>query len=437
MAEGFFLHVDSEICRKGGIHNMNRRPLTAAACCWIVGSGMASLYEGSTLWLLWAGVSMFCPLLVAIRYVPWTRILILWLIFSLGAAYWIYNDGRNVSHIPEALYADSTVPMDGAAVQAEGTIISSVEIDGDRVSFDMSLLMIGLVNSSGSGSNSHAEERAAAGERVTVQLRLSTIEELDIAEKWRRGEVVKLSGSLERPGTATNFGGFNYFDYLHNKRIHWLIKAKGASAVENAAGSFNTATFFGWIDNLRAGIGDIIGRLFPGWQAGYMKGLIIGLSDELERDKYEQFTGLGLTHILAISGSHVAINVGLIFAALRLCRVTKERALLVVFWFLPAYVLITGFSPSVIRSGIMSMLGVYLLQRGLLKDGLNVLAAAALLMLIWEPYFLLNVSFQLSFAVTTGLVLFVPLMAPYFSWLPRKFEGLWQLQLQRRLFLFL
>lgn len=403
---------------------MNRRPLTAAACCWIVGSGMASLYEGSTLWLLWVGVSMFCPLLVAIRYVPWTRILILWLIFSLGAAYWIYNDGRNVSHIPEALHADRTVPMvDGAAVQAEGTIISAVEIDGDRVSFDMSLSMIGLVNSSGSGTNSLAEERAAAGERVTVQLRLSTIEELEIAEKWRRGEDIKLSGSLERPGTATNFGGFNYFDYLHNKRIHWLIKANGASAVENAAGSFNTATFFGWIDNLRAGIGDIIGRLFPGWQAGYMKGLIIGLSDELERDKYEQFTGLGLTHILAISGSHVAINVGLIFAALRLCRVTKERALLVVFWFLPAYVLITGFSPSVIRSGIMSMLGVYLLQRGLLKDGLNVLAAAALLMLIWEPYFLLNVSFQLSFAVTTGLVLFVPLMAPYFSWLPQKIRG--------------
>lgn len=171
---------------------MNRRPLTAAACCWIVGSGMACLYEGSALWLLWAGVSMFCPLLVVIGYGSWKRILILWLIFSLGAAYWIYNDGRNVSHIPEALNADRSVPMvDGAAVQAEGTIISAVEIDGDRVSFDMSLSMIGLVNSSGSGSKSHAEERAVAEERVTVQLRLSTIEELKIAEKWQRGESIK------------------------------------------------------------------------------------------------------------------------------------------------------------------------------------------------------------------------------------------------------
>ncbi|GJM74596.1 hypothetical protein HMSSN036_68120 [Paenibacillus macerans] len=85
--------------------------------------------------------------------------------------------------------------------------------------------------------------------------------------------------------------------------------------------------------------------------------------------------------------------------------------------------LITGFSPSVIRSGIMTTLGIYLLRRGKLKDSINVLSAAALMMLLWNPYFLLNVSFQLSFAVTAGLIVFVPLISPYFAWLPPKIRG--------------
>ena len=350
--------------------------------------------------------------------------ILLWLAFSLSAAYWVYNDGRNVSHIPEALNAGSTIAdAEEVAVSVEGTIVSAVDIDGDRADFTLALTTIRVNNPLVREQNVSAAENGAAGERVAVQLRLASPEELGVAAQWGRGDHIKLAGSIESPATATNFGGFNYRDYLHNKRIHWLLKAKGASALELTTGTYTTATFFGWIDDMRNGIGEVIGRLFPGWQAGFMKGLIIGLSDDLDRDKYDQFTGLGLTHILAISGSHVAINISLIFAVLRLCRVTRERALLIVFWFLPAYVLITGFSPSVIRSGIMSMLGVYLLRRGLLKDGLNVLSAAALFMLFWEPYFLLNVSFQLSFAVTAGLILFVPLLTPYFTWLPQKVRG--------------
>ncbi|GGH28050.1 DNA internalization-related competence protein ComEC/Rec2 [Paenibacillus segetis] len=403
---------------------MSRRPLAVTACCWIVGSGMAYLYNGSSLWLLCAGVSLLCPFLKLIGHCSWKQMLLLWLAFSLGAAYWVYNDGRNVSHIPEALYAGgATAKVEELAVFAEGTIVSAVDIDGDRADFTLALTTIRVNIPVESGQKATGREKGVAGERVMVQLRLASPEELGIAAKWGRGDHIKLAGSIASPATATNYGGFNYREYLHNKRIHWLFKAKGASALELTTGTFTTATFFGWIDDRRYGIGEIIGRLFPDWQAGFMKGLIIGLSDDLDQDKYDQFTGLGLTHILAISGSHVAINISLIFAVLRLCRVTRERALLIVFWFLPAYVLITGFSPSVIRSGIMSMLGVYLLRRGLLKDGLNVLSAAALVMLFWEPYFLLNVSFQLSFAVTAGLILFVPLLTPYFKWLPQKIRG--------------
>lgn len=429
---------------------MERRPLVVIACCWIAGSGLACLYSGKTFWLLWGGITLIAPLFAVLRKLTWSRLLILWIAFSLGAAYWAYNDGRNVSGIEPKLEqvnkayqtgkiagwdsaksAGSGGTLDSAelaelVVNVEGTIISTVSIDGDRADFTLKLSGYSLGDETAGAERSKGERRIKydSTEKVAVQVRLSSQEEVAVAAAWKRGAKLSMSGTLERPGTARNFGGFDYRNYLRTQRIHWILKTKGASGItiEPQAG-ITYATLLGKVDSLREGLGNRVGTLFPGWQAGYMKGLIIGLADELEPEKYAQFTNLGLTHILAISGSHVAINVGLLFGLLRLFRVTRETSLLVVLGFVPVYVLLTGFSPSVIRSGLMTMLGLYLLRKGLLKDGLNVLSAAALLMLLWEPYYLLNVSFQLSFAVTAGLILFVPLLSPYFRWLPQRVRG--------------
>ena len=74
----------------------------------------------------------------------------------------------------------------------------------------------------------------------------------------------------------------------------------------------------------------------------------------------------------------------------------------------PFYVLLAGCSPSVIRAGIMAMLGLAAARMHKLKDGLHLLSAAAIFMLAWDPYMLSNVGFQLSFLVTAGLILGVP-----------------------------
>lgn len=71
------------------------------------------------------------------------------------------------------------------------------------------------------------------------------------------------------------------------------------------------------------------------------------------------------------------------------------------------------------RAGIMGMIGLYAARRRLLKDGLHILSVAALAMLVWNPYFLVNVSFQLSFIVTAGLMIFVPKLMPLLTFLPR------------------
>lgn len=388
---------------------VRRRPLTALTVCWLLGSGLAAGSGSGIFWWLWLGISLLVVVSVLVLRMPWRKLILLWLVFTLGASYWLYNEARNITHIE--------MPSNEQMWQGrvEGMIVSMVEVDGDRA--DFTLEVVRLVQ------GQETEQEIRGGERVAVQLRLAAKEEIQTARLWKRGQRISLNGSLQEPQVARNFGGFDYRRYLHIQRIHWLFKAEGASSLRVEGGSYGIAGFFGKVDEVRYALGDRIERLFPGWQAGYMKGLLIGLQDELEPDKYTEFTNLGLTHILAISGSHVAINVGLLFGLLRLCRATRETSLNVVMGFVPIYMLLTGFSPSVIRSGLMTMLGIYLLQQGRWKDSLNILAAAAWLMLLWEPYFLLNVSFQLSFAVTAGLIIFVPLLSRYFRWLPPKIGG--------------
>lgn len=347
---------------------------------------------------------------------------LLWLAFSLGAIYWQINDGRNVSKISTALAAED-ITSDTVMVRASGMIVSAVEVDGDRAAFTAALQSIEPSQVPGKNTAPGIHRIDTTGERVAVQIKLSKQEEQAVAAAWTRGQKITLQGSLEQPSAARNFDGFDYDKYLRTQRIHWIFKAAGAYSVEGTSGGFSGAALLGEVDKLRQRIGSRVEQLFPDWQAGYMKGLLIGLADELEPDKYTQFTQLGLTHILAISGSHVAINVGLLFGLLRLCRVTRETSILIVLCFVPIYVLLTGFSPSVIRSGIMTILGLYLLRQRRLKDGLNVLSAAALVMLLWEPNYLLNVSFQLSFAVTAGLIIFVPQILPLLGWLPPKIRS--------------
>lgn len=414
---------------------MRHRPLVIAVCCWIAGSGLSYLYDGSAFWLIWIGISMLAPLVGVIYRSPWKKLLIFWLMFSLGAAYWSYHDGRNESRLSDFILGDNPgLSVSSAPVQTQvhvkGMLLSAVEIDGDRADFTIRLSSAAFpvqesdVHAMHSYEAGEEQARNVDGEKLMVQVRLVSFEEIEVAKKWQRGERIELVGSLERPNVARNFEGFDYRGYLRNQRIHWILKVTGASSVKVENDSkISPAWLIGKVDAARMLLGNRIEHLFPGWQAGYMKGLLIGFANELEPDKYTQFSQLGMTHILAISGSHVAINVSLIFGLLRLCRVSRETSYRIVFGFIPVYVLITGFSPSVIRSGLMTMIGIYLMRRGLLKDGLNVLSAAALLMLLWEPYFMLNVSFQLSFIVTAGLILFVPLLMPYLHWFPIKMGG--------------
>ncbi|WP_339831675.1 ComEC/Rec2 family competence protein [Paenibacillus sp. FSL R7-0272] len=412
---------------------MKGRPLLRFTIFWLCGSGMACLLtEGWTLFWGVVGAMACLPLLLRFMNIRGWSILLLVIAFAGGLIQWEWNDFRNYSTLPAYLHRSTDV-IDGLDVQVEGELVSDVQVDGDRAGFEMQVSSLRLYeetdkevknqDSSPDPSLQSLKSQATSdkmNERVIVQVRLMEEQEQHTAASWKRGDKLKLSGSIVLPGEARNFGGFDYRSYLRTQYIHWMVKVKGASSVHaSSPEGLGKINILRWTDSARLLLGSAVDRLFPEPHAGYMKGLIIGMAKDIDPGTYGQFSQLGLTHILAISGTHVAVYVASLLMLLSWLRLTRETALTIVLVLVPAYVLLSGGSPSVIRAGMMSMIGLYMAKRGLARDGIQIISAAALLMLWWNPYFLLNVSFQLSFLVTAGLMIYMPLINRLFSKWPK------------------
>lgn len=380
---------------------MNRRPLVWFAVSWTAGSAAAAGL-GSRGAMFAAGAAILLALAAVLcRQASWRLAAVCLVALVLAAGERVWTDARNVTALPDVLAAASAdEPRATVAAEVSGIIVSAVEVDGDRA-------MLRLAADSVRIGDEAAPRQIR--ERFMVHIRLEQQPEQQIAAAWQRGDRIRVAGELSRPATATNSGGFDYRRYLGSQRIHWLLQAKGTAAAQTAAGpGWSAAAMLGRVDAARAWLGARMERLYPADQSGYMKGLVLGIREDLDPRQFQQFSRLGLTHILAISGLHVAVFMYALSTMLRFVRMTRERILLTLMFAVPMYVLISGASPSVIRAGIMAVLGLIAARMGKLKDGLHLLAAAAVGMLIIDPYYLNDVSFQLSFIVTLGLIAGVP-----------------------------
>lgn len=122
------------------------------------------------------------------------------------------------------------------------------------------------------------------------------------------------------------------------------------------------------------------------------------MAKDIDPGTYGQFSQLGLTHILAISGTHVAVYVASLLMLMSWLKLTRETALTVVLFLIPAYVLLSGGSPSVIRAGMMSMIGLYMAKRGLARDSLQIISAYRFADDVVEPLFFAEYQFSAVFS---------------------------------------
>lgn len=124
------------------------------------------------------------------------------------------------------------------------------------------------------------------------------------------------------------------------------------------------------------------------------------LNDQIKLD----FKRLGITHILALSGSHLTMLSLGISKILSVIKVKKKARLTIVSLFIVAYMVLTGLSVSIVRAGIMFLLSSALFLLGKTKDSVTSLSISVLIILIISPYAVYDLALWLSALSTLGIV---------------------------------
>ena len=155
---------------------------------------------------------------------------------------------------------------------------------------------------------------------------------------------------------------------------------------------------------------DILKSVLTGQELALANALILGERSLVTNETTQAFGDTGAMHILAVSGLHIGILLQIILRIFKLFQgwITKNQATIISLILVWIYALITGFSPSVIRSVIMFSLLLIGDMKGKEKAELNILAFSAFVILCWKPLFLFDVGFQLSYAAMIGIYLFYP-----------------------------
>lgn len=160
-----------------------------------------------------------------------------------------------------------------------------------------------------------------------------------------------------------------------------------------------------WGKNVAAKVTQSYSELLGEGSAALMSAIITGDKTMLSPQMRQNSVDSGTAHITAVSGLHVSLLLGLIVMIFGISRGTKIALPIVVL-----YVIIVGFTPSSIRAAVMIFFSAGAMMAKRQNDTLTALGGAILFLTLINPYSLLDVGLQLSFASVFGLVVLLPHM---------------------------
>lgn len=265
---------------------------------------------------------------------------------------------------------------------------ASIKIDGDYFRFmGRALIQQGQKNKS---------------EKIEVCYYLKSIEE---KEKWQTDGLpahLLLTGTIEKPAEPSNFYQFNYRNYLRQQRIYWQFNADSVEAVTAIP---LKEPYFYKIEKARAAIIHYIDQTFHQKIAQYMKTVLFADRREFSEETMGNYRSLGVIHLFSISGFHIAYLAKWIKRFLLRIGMTHERSDLLLICALPLYGLLAGFGVSVFRAVTQKTTKI---ASRLLDQELNTLDAWALALMVAlmiNPYYVYNLSFQLSYTLSGIFIL--------------------------------
>jgi competence protein ComEC len=380
---------------------------------WLVGMLAASLYQNSFIYLM--------PIAVAVGIFIWPdrrkqrakrsarekNVLSskksIYIVFSVFAALAMFRFSITEEKIVAKIAA---LPFD-KNIELVGMVVASSEAGTNGSQF----IVKGVVKNNKENQNiiSNISE-----EEIKFQVRESE------GKEYSYGDMVVVKGKLEKPEPfETSTGGmFDYPNFLKKDGILGIVKVKTITVTETGKGNPILRTLIRFENNLE----NVLKTLIPGMKGSLTSGVLLG-DKQITKENREEFITTGTTHIIALSGYNVSIVANFfkdMFSFLPLAGALAMGGIAIVL-----FVVMTGLQSSAVRAGIMGCIVLFAKAKGRQANIGLVLMLAAFVMTAVNPYTLYyDVSSQLSFLATVGIIYFAPTVSHWFTWLPEKKLGL-------------
>lgn len=159
-------------------------------------------------------------------------------------------------------------------------------------------------------------------------------------------------------------------------------------------------------------------KVLPQPMSGLLGGMVLGSKGALNPDFYNQTKVTGVAHVVVASGTNVTFVVSFLMMVTTLFLPRKKSILFVILGVV-LYLFISGFDAPLIRAAIMSTIVFGAQEAGRVVSSWRILILTALIMLTYQPEWLGDIGFLLSFASTASIMAFQKKVAYIFRFLPK------------------
>jgi len=335
-----------------------------------------------TSFLLWKGV----PTQARLR-VDWKRSLVMLVIAGIAISYFqLRYPNPSVNEISHII-----PPQDnGIRVTLTGKILNSPTLNrNDKLRFWLSTQRVkGHPNAKG---------------------KLYTTVSTEVKQGLTSGSRIQIQGYLYQPQPPKNPGQFDFKQYLQRNGAFAGISGQQVTVIEKKS--------WGWW-RLRERIIKVHRQALGSVEGSIVSAMVLGRKAvDLPLALQEQFLKGGLAHILAASGFHVSLLLGVVLAVTQ--RLTIPIRFTVGVLVLLLYVGLTGLQPSVLRASLMGIAGLIGLLTDRKVNSVASLLIIATILLFINPLWVINLGFQFSFIATLGLIVTLPLLLTRWDFLPK------------------
>lgn len=353
--------------------------------------------------ILFSAISFLLLLsLVLFLNIDFKKIIILYLVFFVGLIR--ADQSLKLSSILDDVYSNDAI--------INGQIISSADISNknNRIKFFLKANEAQIDNENFKDIN------------TKFLINLNEIE--NYKNEISIGDYIEIKGKLRHPNPASNPYQFDYQKYLLNKDVKNILYADGFKKIKEP--DFKNDKWYFILKKLEKIRNNIIEKHSKNIKSPRLEilgGIVFGSATiNPDEEIKENFKNSGLLHLLAASGLNVALIYGIWWWIASLIRFPYNLSIIIGALCVIFYTFMTGFPPSILRASIMLL---FILLGKIIDRNANSLALiffVGFLMLLISPKMIFDVGFQLSFIVTIGLVICIPIIISKFEKIEKKYK---------------